>query len=328
VWSGPYETTFEKIGKMFTQGTGVQVHWDTTDEVVSYQKIDQEESSGLHPEADASMQAQQRAYIDAVRGQTLPISTKVAPNILNAIRAVAAPGGTPPNATTWAYANPYTVTVTFVVNPAKVNPASVTHWSDLESPKLRHSIVFDQTMSTTAFPLARALGIDPANNPPSSLNPVWAFVKKIRPNLAAIGNGQDVTTALTSGNATVGVTCACNIIGAGPAAAKLVLVPPKDGMGMVADGYYIHKGIPQANYYYAEVFANYLFSAEAQKLMPQAGLVPSVPGTPVPQYMKAQPRAFPLSAAEIKAANGVVFPFPLIARYNAVWQTDFENALK
>ena len=99
-------------------------------------------------------------------------------------------------------------------------------------------------------------------------------------------------------------------------------------MGLVADGYYIQKGIPAANYYYAEVFANYLFSAQAQKIMPQAGLVPSVPGTPVPAYMTAQPRAFPLTAAEIKAANGVVFPFPLIARYNAQWQTAFENALK
>jgi spermidine/putrescine-binding protein len=183
-------------------------------------------------------------------------------------------------------------------------------------------------MSTTAFPLAKALGVDPANNPPSSLDPVWAFVKKLRPNLAAIGNGQDVTTALTSGNATVGVTCACNIIGAGPAAAKLKIVPPTDGMGLVADGYYIHKGIPAANYYYAELFANYLFSPAVQKAFPGAGLVPSVPGTPVPAYMKAQPSAFPLTAAQIKAANGVVFPFPLIARYNAEWQVAFENALK
>jgi hypothetical protein len=44
--------------------------------------------------------------------------------------------------------------------------------------------------------------------------------------------------------------------------------------------------------------------------------------------MKKQPRAFPLTAAEINKAHGVVYPFPLIARYNAQWQSDFEAALK
>jgi spermidine/putrescine-binding protein len=329
VWSGPYETVFMKsAGAAFTKATGVKIRWDTTDEVISYQKIDQEEAAHQRPEADASMQAQQRAYVDAVRGWTLPISAKVAPNMLKAVPAVAMPGGTPRGATTWAYVNPYTVTVTFVVNPKKINPASVQHWRDLSSPKLRHQIVFDQTFSTTAFPLARALGIDPAKNPPHSLDRVWSFIRKLRPNLAAIGNGQDVTTALTSGHANLGVTCACNIIGAGPAAEKLKIVPPVDGMGLVADGYYIHKGIPAANYYYAELFANYLFAKPTQKAFPQAGLVPDVPGTPVPAYMKKQPRAFPLTAAEINKAHGVVYPFPLIARYNAQWQSDFEAALK
>jgi len=328
LWSGEYETVFQEIGRQFTKDTGVQIHWDTTDELVSYQKINQEESAGLRPEDDASMQAQQRAYIDAVRGQTLPISAKVAPNMLKAIPSIAQPGGTPSGATTWAYVNPYTVTTAFIVNPKKVNPASLTSWRDLASPRLRHSIVFDQTESSIGIPLANALGVDPAKNPPSSMNPVWAYVKKFRPNVAAIGNGTQVTTALTSGVASVAVTCTCNIIGAGPAAAKMVITEPKDGMGLVADGYYIHKGIPAANYYYAEVFANYLFSSEAQKDFTQAALVPDVPGTPVPAYMKANPKAFPLTAAEIKATAGVVYPFPLIARYDAQWQIAYENALK
>ena len=141
--------------------------------------------------------------------------------------------------------------------------------------------------------------------------------------------GQDVRLERASGNASIAVTCTCNVISAISSGAKLALVVPRDGMFVVADGYYIHKGIPAGNYYYAQVFANYLYSAQTQAyLAKDQGLVPSVPGTPVPQYMKDQPRAFPLTAAQIKAANGVVAPIPLIATYNDQWQLAFENAIK
>src|ERR1700694_4290179 len=75
VWAGAYQKAFAKVaGAAFTKATGVQIRWDTTDEFVSYQKIDQEIRAGKRPDADASMQAQQRAYLDSVRGLTLPIS--------------------------------------------------------------------------------------------------------------------------------------------------------------------------------------------------------------------------------------------------------------
>jgi len=121
LWSGPYQKAFAaSVAKQFTKATGVGVHWDTTDELVSYQKIDQQIRSGIRPQADASMQAQQRAYLDAVRGLTLPISLKLAPNMKKAVFAIAAPQGTPKSAEAWAYTNPYSVTVSLVVNTDKV----------------------------------------------------------------------------------------------------------------------------------------------------------------------------------------------------------------
>jgi putative spermidine/putrescine transport system substrate-binding protein len=330
VWSGPYQKAFAAtVAKQFTKATGVGVHWDTTDELVSYQKIDQQIRSGIRPQADASMQAQQRAYLDAVRGLTLPISKKLAPNMNKGVFAIAAPSGTPKSSQTWAYANPYSVTVSLVVNTARVKPGAITKWSDIFDPKYKRSIVLDQTFWSTAFPLAKSMGIDPAKNAPQSMDPVWKRIHQLKPNLTALGNGQDVTTALTNGNASIAVTCTCNVISAISSGAKLALVVPRDAMFMVADGYYIHKGIPAANYYYAQVFANYLYSAATQAyLAKDQGLVPTVAGTPVPGYMKSQPRAFPLTAAQIKAANGVVAPIPLIAKYNDQWQLAFENAIK
>jgi spermidine/putrescine-binding protein len=275
------------------------------------------------------MQAQQRAYLDTVRGLTLPISAKVAPNALKANFLVAAPQGTRAHAQTWAYMNPYTVTIGFVVRKDKVNPNEVQKWSDLANSKFSHSIVFDQIYSTTAFALARAMGVNPANNPPSSLDPVWNRIKSLRPNLASLGNGADVTTALTNGTATIGVTCTCNAVAAIKSGTPLQLVAPRDGGYEVADSYYIHKNIPPANYYYAELFANYLYTNATQSfLASDQALVPTVASASIPGYMKAQPLLFPRTAAQVKAAKMVVAPISLMARYDAPWQSAFEAAIK
>ncbi len=105
------------------------------------------------------MQAQQRAYLDAVRGLTLPISLELAPNMAKAVFAIAAPQGTPKSAKTWAYTNPYSVTVSLVVNTDKVKPNEITKWADIFKPKYKRSIVLDQTFWSTAFPLAKSMGL-------------------------------------------------------------------------------------------------------------------------------------------------------------------------
>lgn len=329
-YSGGYQAAMAKsAGKAFTAATGVKVRWDTTDEFVSFNKIDQEIRAGQRPDVDASLQAQQRAYLDAARGLTLPISTTLAPNALKANRAVAAPPGTPGSATTWAYMNPYSVTVAFITNPKLVDPKTLTSWNDLSQPRFKKSLIFDQIYSSTAFGMAHAMGVDPANNPPSSLDPVWKRVEELRPNLVVLGSNTDVTTALSQGTGKVAITCTCAYNDAVSAGTNLVVVAPKDGLYEVADAYYIHKGIPAADYYYAQVFANYLYAAQTQAtLAKEQSLIPSVPGSKLPPFMAKQPEVFPVTEAQQKAANVVPAPIALMARNDLPWQTSFENAIK
>ena len=75
IWSGDQEKVYaDTAAKMFTEDTGIPIVWDTTDEAVSYAKLNQEISSGQRPSADASFNAQQRAYTNAARGWTIPIN--------------------------------------------------------------------------------------------------------------------------------------------------------------------------------------------------------------------------------------------------------------
>ena len=329
-YSGGYQKAMaESAGKEFTAATGVKIHWDTTDEFVSFSKLDQEIRAGQRPDDDASLQAQQRAYLDAARGLTLPISTKLAPNVLKANRAVAAPVGTPASATSWAYVNPYSVTVAFIVNPKLVNPSTLTSWNVLTQPRFKKSLIFDQIYSSTAFGLAHAMGVNPANDPPSSLDPVWDRIKQIQPNLVVLGDQTDVTTALSQGIGKVAVTCSCSYSDAVSAGTDLKIVAPDDGLYEVADAYYIHKNIPAANYYYAQVFANYLYSTKTQETLADSqSLIPSVPGVALPAFMAKQPEVFPVTTAQQKAAHVVPAPIPLMARNDTAWQSSFEDAIK
>jgi spermidine/putrescine transport system substrate-binding protein len=315
-------------GAQFTKDTGVKVKFDTTDEFVSYAKLDQQMKAGQRPDVDASLQAQQRAYLDGLRGFNVPINLDLAPNLRECIRSVAAPPGTSPNASAWSYVNVYTVTVPFIIRSDLINPAKVQSWNDLFKPDLKGSVALDQIYSSSAFELAKALGVTPTAEA-SSMDPVWAKAAEIKPNLAALGANTDLTQALVNGTAKVVVSCAATGVSAKSAGAKIAFVPPKDGMYVVADSYYIHKGIPAANAYYAQVFANYLLSAASEaEIAAVEGCGPVNPHAAVPTYMKDNSNVFPVTEAQFTADHAIIAPIPIMARNDAAWQQAWENAVQ
>jgi putative spermidine/putrescine transport system substrate-binding protein len=327
IWSGDQEKVYaETAGKKFTDETGIPIVWDTTDEAVSYAKLNQEMSSGQRPSADASFNAQQRAYTNAARGWTIPISPDLAPNLAKVTAETAAPpdhGDGP-----WTYVNPYTLSVPFIVRTDKVDPATVRTWDDLFKPELSQSLAVDSIYSSTAFGFAQSMGVDPAQNPPAGMDPVWQRISGLRPNLAQLGSNADVVTALTTGTVKVAISNTGSGIQAKNAGAPVALVAPTDGLYVVGDSYYIHKGIPDANAYYAQVFANYLLDPEVQSTVAdKLGLIPVNPDATVPAYMSENKGVFPRSADDLKAVKAIVAPVPLMAKNDEAWQKAFDGAI-
>lgn len=327
IWSGDEQQVYaETAGKAFTEATGIPVVWDTTDEAVSYAKLNQEISSGQPPSVDASFNAQQRAYTNAARGWTIPINPALAPNMAKVTAETAAPADS--NGGPWAYVNPYTLSVPFIVRTDKIDPNQVQTWNDLFKPDLKQSIAVDSIYSSTAFGFAQSLGVEPAKNPPDGMNPVWDRIAEIKPNLAQLGSNADVVTALTNGSVKVAISNTGSGIAAQAAGAPIQMIAPKDGLYVVGDSYYIHKGIPAANAYYAQVFANYILDPTVQSAVAaKLGLVPVNPAADVPTYMSANPSVFPRSPADLKADNAIVAPIPLMAKNDEPWQKAFDNAI-
>jgi putative spermidine/putrescine transport system substrate-binding protein len=327
IWSGDEQTVYaETAGKAFTDATGIPIVWDTTDEAVSYAKLNQEIGAGQPPSADASFNAQQRAYTNAARGWTIPISPELAPNMAKVTAETARPADA--KGDSWSYVNPYTLSVPFIVRTDKIDPGQITTWNDLFKPALKQSIAIDSIYSSTAFGFAQSLGVDPATNPPDGMAPVWDRISGLRPNLAQLGSNADVVTALTSGSVSLAISNTGSGIAAIAAGAPIKMVAPKDGLYVVGDSYYIHKGIPAANAYYAQVFANYILDPAVQSAVAaKLGFVPVNPAADVPAYMTADPAVFPRSAADLKAENAIVAPIPLMAKNDEAWQKAFDNAI-
>lgn len=327
IWSGDQEKVYaDTAAAKFTADTGIPIVWDTTDEAVSYAKLNQEISAGQRPSADASFNAQQRAYTNAARGWTIPINPELVPNLASVTAETAAPPGTGDGA--WDYLNPYTLTVPFIVRTDKLDPATVRTWDDLFSPDLRDSLAVDTIYSSTAFGFAQSMGIDPAQNPPAGMDPVWARVSELRPNLAQLGSNADVVTALTNGSVKLAISNSGSGIQAQNAGAPIALVAPSDGLYVVGDAYYIHKGIPQENAYYAQVFANYLLDPEVQsEVADKLGLIPVHPDATVPAYMTDNPGVFPRTAEDLAAVKAIVAPVELMAKNDEAWQKAFDGAI-
>jgi putative spermidine/putrescine transport system substrate-binding protein len=327
IWSGDQEKVYaDTAAAKFTEETGIPIVWDTTDEAVSYTKLNQQMSSNQRPSADASFNAQQRAYTNAARGWTIPLNPELVPNLAKVTTETAAPPDHTDGA--WAYLNPYTLTVPFIVRTDLVDPATVKTWDDLFQPALRGSLAVDTIYSSTAFGFAQALGVDPADNPPAGMDPVWAKISEIKPNLAQLGSNADVVTALTNGSVKVAISNTGSGIQAQNAGAPVALVAPEEGIYVVGDAYYIHKGIPDENAYYAQVFANYLLDPEVQSIVAdKLGLIPVTPEATVPAYMADNKAVFPRSAEDLAAVKAIVAPIPLMAKNDEAWQKAFDAAI-
>ena len=327
IWSGDQEKLYaDTAAKKFTEDTGIPIVWDTTDEAVSYAKLNQEISSGQRPSADASFNAQQRAFTNAARGWTIPINPELVPNLSTVTKETAAPPDSGDGA--WNYVNPYTLSVPFIVRTDLIDPATLKTWDDLFKPELSQSLAVDSIYSSTAFGFAQSLGVDPAQNPPAGMDPVWARIAELRPNLAQLGSNADIVTALTTGTVKVAISNTGSGIQAMNAGAPIALVAPSDGLYVVGDAYYIHKGIPDENAYYAQVFANYILDPAVQSAVAdKLGLVPVNPDATVPTYMSDNAAVFPRSAEDLKAVNAIVAPIPLMAKNDEAWQKAFDGAI-
>ena len=101
--------------------------------------------------------------------------------------------------------------------PDAISVDAVTSWLDLKDPSLHRSLAIDGAYQSTAFGIAKALGVEVTEDP-ASLDPVWEFLSEIKDNQAVLGTSVDTVRALVSGQV------------------KLAITPPLDGISAEKEG--------------------------------------------------------------------------------------------
>ena len=327
VWAGPLKDGMaDSCGASFTDKTGIPIKWDTSDEGAIHTKVNNAIRAGQRPPVDVSFQLQTRGYLSGVQDLVVPISPKVAPNLDTVNASVSKPPELPSDEG-WAYANVYSFMIPVIVRTDKVDPDSITSWEDLFDPRFKDAIEWDAQYGSTAFSVAKLLGVEPTEDE-ASMDSVWKKIATAKPNIAILGDDAASVKALTEGEVDISIHGVYDKIEAEKAGAPVANVVPKEGALLMGDAVYIHKGIPDNSAYYAQVFINECLSAEQQtKIADALGVIPVNPDASVPAYMKKEPRVFPLTEEQI-ADSAILAPIPAMARNQDAWQASFDQAVK
>jgi putative spermidine/putrescine transport system substrate-binding protein len=328
IWAGALKDGIAATcGASFQKSTGIPIKWDTSDEGAIHTKVNNAIRAGQRPPVDVSFQLQTRGYLSGVQKLVIPISPKVAPN-LDLVNASVSKPPQLPSTDGWAYANVYTFTIPVIVRTDKVDPKSITSWNDLFDPKFKDAIEWDSQYASTAFSIAKTIGVTPDEKNAASMDPVWKKIATAKPNIAILGDDAASVKGLTSGEIDISIHGIFDKLEAEKAGAPVAAVVPKEGVLLLGDSIYIHKGIPPESAYYAQVFINECLSKEQQtKIADKLGVVPVNPQATLPAYMAKEPNVFPATEEEIKA-SAIIAPIPAMARNQDAWQAAFDNAVK
>jgi putative spermidine/putrescine transport system substrate-binding protein len=328
IWAGPLKDGFaESCGASFTERTGIPIRWDTADEGPIHTKVTSAIRAGERPPVDLSFQLQTRGYLSGVQDLSVPINPDVATN-LNAITESVAKPPELPDDDGWAYVNVYSFMIPVIVRTDRVKPEEIKSWQDLFDPRFKNAIEWDQQYASTAFAIAKMLGVTPSAEDPASMDPVWDKIAEAKPNIAILGDDAASVKALTEGQVDISIHGVFDKIEAEAAGAPVASVVPEEGALILGDSAYIHKNIPDESAYYAQVFINECLNAENQtKIADALGVIPVNPEATLPAYMKKEPRVFPVTEEQIEE-SAIVAPIPAMARNQDEWQAAFDGAVK
>jgi spermidine/putrescine-binding protein len=321
-WGDPWKSFFSSAAaKTFTAQTGIHVAWDVSDQFAIQTKIQAAIRAGQRPPVDAVMNLSTNGFLSYVQKLSTPLDPKIATGLKSVNQAIAKPGSGLPG---YAFLGMYSYGTPLMYRTDHVPVGSLKTWNDLWDPKYAKKIGLTQSFTYLTFPLAKALGVNPAKD---NMAPVWAKLHDLKPNVYGLLDDTQKTQVLISGDAWIVLGLAGDGLAAQKSKAPIGFAVPKGGMDIDRDVYYVLKNTPPEVAYYANVFANHLVAAANQSKMANVlGVTPVALKAKLPGYMKKNPAAFPFTKAQLK--GNVLTPVALAAKHLNDWQAQYDQALK
>jgi len=318
-WGGVWVASLEEgVSNPFTEATGIRVRHDLTEDNEIRPRIWAAVDQGRVPPIHINWDTTTNATKSALRGVTEDLSDL---GNLGDLLDVAKPAGFDG----WPIVNTYSYVYVMAYREEAFPDGAPTSWNVMLDPKFRGRVaLYDDGIGF--HPVCQVLGGGSVADIPDNMDPAWEWLSKLAEQEPLLGEDPDFTNWFQNGE----IDVACTII-SNAREAKMNGIPvswtvPEEGAKVDTDGFWIPKGLPENELYWAKQYIDFALSAEAMQAWCNGlGLPPTRPGLEPPADLVGDP-AYPTSPEDFERLISV--PTPILVEHESDWFTRFNEIMQ
>ena len=275
-WGGSWVDSLKAgVSDPFTKLTGIGVRHDLTEDNEIRPKVWAAVDQGRVPPIHINWDTTTNATKSALRGITVDLSDL--PNLKNAMETAK-----PVGLDGFPIVNTYGYVYVLAYRPEAFPNGAPKSWKELLDPRLKGRVAFYNDGIGMHFP-AQVAGGGKLEDIPSNMAPAWEFIKQLRTQSPLLGEDPDFTTWFQKGEIDAACTISTNAREAKKNGINVAWTVPEEGCKYDTDGFWIPKGLPANEEYWAKQYINLALSVESQQIwLDGLGLPGVIPGVKPP----------------------------------------------
>ena len=275
-WGGSWVDSLKAgVSDPFTKLTGIGVRHDLTEDNEIRPKVWAAVDQGRVPPIHINWDTTTNATKSALRGITVDLSDL--PNLKNAMETAK-----PVGLDGFPIVNTYGYVYVLAYRPEAFPNGAPKSWKELLDPRLKGRVAFYNDGIGMHFP-AQVAGGGKLEDIPSNMAPAWEFIKQLKTQSPLLGEDPDFTTWFQKGEIDAACTISTNAREAKKNGINVAWTVPEEGCKYDTDGFWIPKGLPANEEYWAKQYINLALSVESQQIwLDGLGLPGVIPGVKPP----------------------------------------------
>ena len=275
-WGGSWVDSLKAgVSDPFTKLTGIAVRHDLTEDNEIRPKVWAAVDQGRVPPIHINWDTTTNATKSALRGITVDLSDL--PNLKNAMETAK-----PVGLDGFPIVNTYGYVYVLAYRPEAFPNGAPKSWKELLDPRLKGRVAFYNDGIGMHFP-AQVAGGGKLEDIPGNMAPAWEFIKQLRTQSPQLGEDPDFTTWFQKGEIDAACTISTNAREAKKNGINVAWTVPEEGCKYDTDGFWIPKGLPANEEYWAKQYINLALSVESQQIwLDGLGLPGVIPGVKPP----------------------------------------------
>ncbi len=318
-WGGGWgDALKEGVADGFTAETGIKVRLDFTEDNEIKPKIWAAIDQGRVPPIHVNWDTTTNATISALRGVTEDLSDL---SNLKGLLPISKPVGLEG----YPLVNTYSYVYVCAYRDAAFPDGPPTSWKALLEPKFKGRIaLYDDGIGFN--PIAVLVGGGTVDDIPDNMGAGWDFYRKLKKQDPLLGEDADFTNWFQNGEIDLACTISVNAREAKQNGIAVSWTVPREGCKIDTDGFWVPKGLPENETYWAKQFINHSLTRGAQeKWCGLLGLPPVYPGIAPPADLVGDP-SYPTSPADF--ARLVSIPSPVLVKNQPEWFAKFNEIMQ